>query len=286
MAEIFKNASLPDYFTVIDGRSREELATMAQNYESEKVILLNNRRIKFDAPFFSTVIFPAHGYKKFKTFQFVEALRRGEALYPTLAKDCFENDRGKARYFGEQVTLIVEQVCALLDEAAAQYRISKPRLTLRCAPTFNENLHFDVYDEDIETHHFRLFVNLDSAHRIWHTSWRLSDVLDRMKELPERILQEETPGGLIKRLNFHVFGGIDSVYEERGEPKHVAFFETGEIWFVDSRKVSHQIFYGRRAISSESVVEICNMVAPQNHYLTLAENRRREILGQPIREPH
>ena len=280
MAEIFKNPALPDYFTTLDGSSPSALENLARLYQSEKVILLENRRVDFDAAFFSTVTLPAErGYKKFKTYQFVEGLRRGENIYPDLAKDCFGGDRGKVRYFSEQLTSIVDQICALLDEAAAGYSIKTPRFTLRCAPTFNENLHVDVYNDDIPTHHFRVFVNLDSAHRIWHTSWRLSDMLGRMSELPRSDLETLSPGGLVKKLNFHVFGGIDSVYEERGEPRHLAYFESGEIWFVDSRKVAHQIFYGRRAISSESVVENDRMIHPENHYLAIAERQRRRLLA-------
>lgn len=280
MVEIFKNSQLPDYFEELDGVVPGDLKDLPRLYESEKVILLRNRRIDFDARFFSSVHLPAErGYKKFKTYQFVEALRRGENIYPTLAQDCFAGDHGRTRYFSEQITSIVDQLCSLLNEAARGYAIEKPRFTLRCAPTFNENLHFDVYKDDIETHHFRVFVNLDSAHRIWHTSWRLSDVLERMGELPRDDLLSLSPGGLVKKLNFHVFGGLNNIYEETGQPRHLAYFDSGEVWFVDSRKIAHQIFYGRRAISSESVVENGRMVDQESHYLKAAERQRKEILA-------
>jgi hypothetical protein len=286
MAELFRNKALPDYFASVDYNDPKAMAGLASLYEDEKVILLTGKRVDFDQEFFARVSMPpVKTYKKFKTVQFVEALKRGETIYPTLAEDVFGGDRGKADHFGKQLSSIVGQVKNLLAEAAPAYRIDKPALTLRCAPTFNENLHVDVYDEDIPNHHFRLFVNLDIAHRIWTTSWRLSDLLaKRLHELPRQQLETLTPGGLLKALNFHVFGGINSIYEEKGEPRHTAYFEPGEIWFVDSRKVSHQIFYGRRAISSESAVATATMQNPARHYLTEAEARRREVLGklQPV----
>jgi ABC-type polysaccharide/polyol phosphate transport system ATPase subunit len=286
IAELVRNKALADYFTSVDYRDAKAMADLTSLYEDEKVILLTGKRIEFDQEFFSrTSMPPVKGYKKFKTIKFVEGLKRGEHIYPALAEDVFGGDKGKATYFGKQLSLIVEQVKDLLVRAAPFYRIDKPALTLRCAPTFNENLHVDVYDNDILEHHLRVFVNLDSAHRIWTTSWRLSDLLARrLHELPRKQLETLSAGALVKVLNFHVFGGLDSVYEERGEPRHVAYFEPGEIWFVDSRKVSHQIFYGQRALSSESAVSNDSMADPKRHYLVQIEARRRELLGaEPAR---
>lgn len=280
MAEIFKNPDLPDYFSAVDFTRPDEVATVPELYESERVTLLTNARIEFDQDFFATVSMPTtRTYKKFKAVQYVASVQRGESIYPTLAEDCFGGDQGKADYFAEQLSSVVSQISEILRKVAPTYQIEKPRLTLRCSPTLNENLHVDVYAEDIETHHFRLFVNLDNAHRTWTTSWRLSDLLERnLKELPLEDIKSLSAGQLIRALNFHVFGGINSIYEETGQPRHTAFFEPGEVWFVDSRKVSHQIFYGRRAISSESVVQPENMINPDRHYLDVAERARKSVL--------
>jgi hypothetical protein len=286
MASLFRNKALPDYFATLDYGRADDLARLPSLYEDERVILLTGKRIDFDAEFFAKISMPSvKPYKKFKALQFVDSLARGETLYPALTQDVFGGDKGKAAQFGKQMTFIVGQVRSLLASAASSYRIDKPSLTLRCAPTFNENLHVDVYDNDILEHHLRVFVNLDSAHRIWTTSWRLSDLLARrLHELSRKQLETLSAGALMKALNFHVFGGLDSLYEERGEPRHIAYFEPGEIWFVDSRKVSHQIFYGQRALSSESAVSNDSMADPKRHYLVEIEARRRELLGaEPAR---
>ena len=279
MAEIWVNKKIPEYFVECDYTDANSLKNLPKLYEQENVILLRNKKIDFDVEFFSRVSLPQdREYKKFKAVNFVKTYRTPGDQYPTLAADCFGGDRAKADYFYEQVKSILAQIEDILNAAAPGYRIKQQRFTLRCSLTINENLHLDVYKEDIPTHHFRLFVNLDSAHRIWHTSWRLTDVVKRMDEMSQDDLTTLSPGQLIRKLNFHVFGGLDSRYEDR-EARHVAFFESGEVWFVDSRRVSHQIFYGRRAISTESVVDAENMDDPSLHYLAIADRRRQDILN-------
>jgi hypothetical protein len=280
MATIYRDDDLPDYFEELDGATSGALGDLIPMYEDEKVVLLRNRRIEFDADFFGSFRLPSsRAYKKFKAIQYVEELAKGNDLYPSLAADCFGGDKKRMNYFRDQISSILRQVTALLNEAAGPYRIDKHRVTYRGSDTFNENLHIDVYKEEIPTHHFRVFVNLDNAHRIWHTSWRLSDILNtRLQELPRKSLESLNSGDLNKALNFHVFGGKNGVFEDLKQPRHVAFFEPGEIWFVDSRTVSHQIFYGRQALSSESVVDRKNMADPARHYLARTDARRQELL--------
>lgn len=280
MALIFRDPRLPDYFAEIDGTDPGALKELIPLYEDEKVIVLRNRKIDFDADFFASFqLPPTREYKKFKAFQYLDEYAKGNDLYPSLAADCFGGDRKRAAYFREQLGSILRQVVSLLNETAGPYRIDRQRVTYRGSPTFNENLHIDVYKEEIPTHHFRVFVNLDSAHRIWHTSWRLSDMLrDRLAELPRKDLESLNAGDINKALNFHVFGGLNGLYEDMKQPRHLAFFEPGEIWFVDSRTVAHQIFYGRQAISSESVVERSNMADPARHYLARTDARRQQLL--------
>jgi hypothetical protein len=280
VATVFRDPNLPDYFEELDCSAAGALKALIPLYEDEKVILLRNRRIEFDPTFFASFQLPGtRDYKKFKAFKYVEEYAKGHDLYPSLAADCFGGDRKRAAYLREQLVSILRQVEALLNEAGGAYKIARHGITYRGSATFNENLHIDVYKEEIPTHHFRVFVNLDCAHRIWHTSWRLSDILrTRLAELPRKQLETMKAGDLNKALNFHVFGGRSGFYEDLKQPRHVAFFEPGEVWFVDSRTVAHQIFYGRQAVSSESVVERQNMADPARHYLARTDARRQELL--------
>jgi hypothetical protein len=75
-----------------------------------------------------------------------------------------------------------------------------------------------------------------------------------------------------------VFGGFETAGRE-GKPKHIAFFEPNEIWLVDSRKVSHQIFYGRRAASTEFAIDVSSMEDPLQHYYAVVDRFRARHLG-------
>jgi len=79
-------------------------------------------------------------------------------------------------------------------------------------------------------------------------------------------------------LNRLVFGGSTSVWWDE-QPRHVAYFEPGDVWAVDSRQIAHQIFYGRRAVSIDFFVDKESMGDPNRHYLSMVENfRARELL--------
>lgn len=284
MAEIFRNDALPDYFSSCDWHDETDMSSLTELYETGRVILLQNRRLDFDADFFAKLRFPAKKeYKKFKAVQIAQQIDSGKNPYPDLVNDCFAGDEGQAAYFAQQVTSIVTQISQMLEVAAPEYTIQKSAMTLRATPTFNENLHVDVYKQDIPTHHLRVFANLDSAHRIWRTSWPLAHLLEhRLAELPGEQLRSLSPGQLLRALNFHVFGGKNSIFEERHEPTHTTYFESGEMWLVDSRLVSHQIFYGRCAISSESVIAESDMLDSSRHYHALAEQHRQRLLQSEV----
>lgn len=50
----------------------------------------------------------------------------------------------------------------------------------------------------------------------------------------------------------------------------------GEVWMVDSRRISHQIFYGRRALSVDYIATPQSMSDPRKHYLAPVERYRRD----------
>jgi hypothetical protein len=52
------------------------------------------------------------------------------------------------------------------------------------------------------------------------------------------------------------------------------------VWLVDSRKVSHQIFYGRRALSTEFAVDPATMDEPSTHYFAVVERYRARLLAE------
>ena len=281
MARLFLNRDLPNYFTSCDLKSAdpETLPKLVEDYETGKVILLENVDLDFDAPFLQSVLFPPErDLKKFKASQFVEAYEYDGELDSRIVESVFAGDRGKASRFAEEVAYLNSRLEHLIERLFPRYRVEEHRTTWRLTETVNENLHIDAYREEISTHHVRLFVNLDDIPRIWHTSYTLDQMLAaHMESLDPDLLATASPGEICRELNQAVFGGWD-VAGRDGRPRHVAFFDPGEVWLVDSRKVSHQIFYGRRALSTESAISPQSMARPETHYLHMVDNARRALL--------
>jgi len=98
-----------------------------------------------------------------------------------------------------------------------------------------------------------------------------------LANLSPEMIKSFSAGDLLKELNFSVFGGRKLIADDH-EPRHACFFDPGEIWFVDSRKIAHQIFYGRKAISTEHVVETNYMLDQKNHYLNMINAARLDYL--------
>jgi len=284
MARIFRHPEVEDYFHELDvaAISAGELAGSATGlYEAGQVCLLKGARIEFDRDFIASLAFDEPATRKFQSINFLKHYARGGLFDPVpegqgeLLRDGFGGDKRRFRHFAEQVRSVNEQVDALVARLFPTYRIDKPSITWRINETINENLHIDVYNEDIPTHHLRLFVNLDNVPRIWHTSHTLDYMLrHHLDLLDEAFVRTASPGRICHDLNFALFKGFKEAGRE-GQPKHIVFFDPGEIWVVDSRKVSHQIFFGRKALSTEHAIARESMADPSTHYYDVVEKYRR-----------
>jgi len=288
MARIFRHPEVEDYFHELD--LQQDPATLARRatelYESGQVIVLKDYRVDFDAELLANLEFTEKTTKKFKSITFLEQHRalstaKGELpdSYGELLRTAFRGDKSRLGAFAEQVHKVNAQVDALAARLFPHYRIEKSSVTWRLNETVNENLHVDAYREELPNHHLRLFVNLDSVPRIWHTSHTLEHVLaTSLHLLGEEALRTSPPGRICRDLNLAFFKGWELAGRE-GQPKHIVFFEPGEVWLVDSRKVSHQIFFGRKALSTEHAVANDSMSNPSAHYFALVERHRDRLLG-------
>lgn len=281
MAQIFKHPALEDYFHEVDfGADDRDLAKLATDlYEKGQMFVLRGAVVEFDREFFSQLAFVGDpGFKKMKSLSFGHRLSHDAAATQQLSLKYFGGDSGRLRYFTEQIALVNKQVAGFIDRLFPSYQVIRPSITWRLSETINENLHIDVYNEDLPDHHVRLFVNLDIVPRIWHTSFTLDGLLKQhLGLLDEKFIRTATPGRICHALNFAVFKGFEEAGRE-GCPKHIAFFDPGEVWVVDSRKVSHQIFFGRKALSTEYAIKPESMTTPTQHYFSIVERRRAEYL--------
>jgi len=289
MAVLYPHKDVENYFVHFDLATAKpsDLQNVVKLYEAGKVILLNGVSIEFDQKFFDTVQFPtgAKVLQKFKSNRFLDEYDSEESSPPSILNSCFNGDGERLRYFAEQVRSVNQQITKLAERLFPKYRFTNDSITWRLTEQLNENLHVDVYREDLPHHHLRMFINLDSVHRIWHTSYTLDYMLDHyISLLDPEFIRSATPGRICLELNAAVFGGRALAGRE-GRPKHIGFFEPGEVWLVDSRKVSHQIFYGRKAVSTEFAVDNASMDDPSTHYFSVVERHRQRLLSALENEP-
>ena len=274
--KIYKHPNVEDYFYSVDSNNFDH-ENIYKLYESGKVIAVQNKKIDFDIDFFNSLKFNEENFKKIKSIKFLNQIKSGiiseefNNIRNSLIENVFSGDLEKFTYFLEQMSCINEQVDGVIRNFFPRYKILQPSITWRLNETWNENLHLDVYREDLKNHHLRVFVNLDSAPRIWHTSHSLEWLLkNELARLDKNFVLQSTSGRVCHALNFEVFKGFEESGRE-GQPKHIIFFEPGDIWFVDSRKVSHQIFFGRKALSTEYAIQNDSMHDPKTHYFNIVD---------------
>lgn len=297
--QLFPHPEVEAYFDVVDASALDAPTAekVARAYEDGRAVLLAGLRPDFDRKFLASIDSPtADVLKKLKSvgvaaYHGLVVEGRAPARDPNAARntpadqygrlldEALGGDVGRMAYLMEQVQSVNGFLNGVVEKIFPTYRLTSRSITWRLAETLNENLHVDVYNQDLPDHHVRIFINLDDTYRIWHTSHRLDRLLqDHLAQLPADLVATGTPGRICHALNFKAFGGFERSGRE-GAPKHVCFFEPGEVWLVDSRKVSHQIFFGRRAVSTDMQVDPTTMLDPEKHYYRTVERQRAAQLA-------
>ncbi len=160
-----------------------------------------------------------------------------------------------------------------------EYTFDRTSVVWRLNTIMAENMHFDTPADPMLVHFARMFVNLDSQPRIWQTSWPISHAVEMMRgKVDQNLLQSLSANDLWAHINKSVFGKNSKQFWDE-QPRHVIFFDPGDVWVVDSRQISHQIFYGRRALSIDFFTDPTKMKNPSKFYLEIAEQFRRDNLG-------
>lgn len=277
MPIIFRAPEVEDYITSYDlsGAARHDRPTLdaiLRDYEDGKCVVLQGLGLKFDSAFFAGLqLANNRTAKKLKS----RADAAGEIDMRALRKSldqCTQDPRAVTT-FAVQADRIARQVMPVM-ESIFPYAFYERRVTWRMLETIHEDLHLDAYAEDRSEQAARMFVNLDTVPRIWHTSHRLDHLLDLYGDrLSDVELADFSPGRIVSSLSERVYGGVPNAGRD-GQPRHTIFFQPGDIWLVDSRKVSHQIFYGRRAISVDLFAPASTMLDPDKHYFAQVEAYR------------
>ena len=280
MPKLFVSDKLPNYFVEFDfsPQNRESGALdrdVLRAFEDGKCIYFRNWIVDFDHEFFSNLdLEDNRPAKKLKS-----KLADDGSLDPKLLQANLSHctkDTATAEQFPVHAEHVSAQVTPILNRIFKDQVYHERRLTWRMLETVHEDLHIDVYGEEKTDFQIRMFVNLDVVPRIWQTSHSLEGLLEQFGHLLiDSELASLGPTALCRLLNQRVYGGLSQAGKD-GQPRHTAFFYPGEVWMVDSRRISHQIFYGRRALSLDYFATPESMDDPSKYYLRSMENYRRQ----------
>jgi hypothetical protein len=276
MPKVFINPNLPDYFSsAADVTSAATPRSFVDEYEGAKVIAFPNLGPGIDHDFWAAL----------DTDRYPELKKFSPILQPGVDPDEERRQLKKALTVRnvdsviadgliEQFQLLMSHLIPAYRAIFAEYDFDRWKVMLRLNTIMAENMHVDTYKNENEQHFARMFVNLDNQPRIWHTSWRISDMVERaIGTIDPRELEGLGRGEVWSKLNASFFGQNSREWWDE-QPRHIAFFAPGDVWIVDSRQIAHQIFYGRRALSIDFSVPKELMKDPSLHYLHIAERFR------------
>lgn len=279
MATIFKNPYLSDYFVDVDDIGIKTplaaIPSFVPQYEAAKVLYFSGMRPEIDFDFWASLDTENNpGFKKL-TYR-VDADPNGDQVDRALERIGGPPDL--AGQLTANIQSLLGQVMPIYHRIFGDYEFSMKRSVWRIQTIYNENLHFDTYAEKEFPDHFaRMFINLDNQPRIWYTSFTADEAFERFgKALSTEVIESPSDAWYWHRFSTSVFGKNSRDWWD-GQPRHIIYFDPGDVWVVDSRQVAHQIFYGRRAVSIDFVVPRKSMLDSSRHYLTLASRQRTRL---------
>ena len=285
MTVIYKHPGLADYFAKLNvraGMRRTEVPSVIPPYEGARVTCFPHLDLEIDHDFWAGL--PTDHIERLKKLS--SSPSAGDPGHdPLLDRRLAEANvpRGLKRRLKREIVRLYERVLPVYEAMFSGYRFTRRQVVWRLNTIRNENMHVDTYVSEQPDHFARLFINLDDQPRIWMTSWTIDEMYARFGDsIPIEALNRMTPGEVHAAINAAAFGGRSTVWWD-SQPRHVAYFDPGAVWSVDSRQVSHQIFYGRRAVSIDFFVDPASMIKPKRHYLWVAERFRVRTLKANLR---
>jgi hypothetical protein len=276
--QLFLNPNLPDYFlSAPEVTSAADARSYVEEYEDAKVIVFPNLNPAINHDFWAGIETDKHPeLKKFGPILMAEydsTEQRRQHRKQLIERGV---DGGLAEALSGQIQLIYDRLIPAYRAIFSDYEFDRHKVMWRLNVIRAENMHVDTYKTENQQHFARMFVNLDTQPRIWHTSWRVQDMVQKARgKIPPRELEGLSRGEVWSKLNAFFFGQNSREWWD-DQPRHIAFFNPGDVWVVDSRQVAHQIFYGRRALSIDFSVPKQQMKNPALHYLDIAERFRAD----------
>jgi hypothetical protein len=296
MATIIKHPDVEDYFiemTLDEIKNRPNGIT--DLYEANKLVVLKDYRLpvdlsvlarlsgniaRVDSPalrktlkkltsvrFFDGIDFDQNGQVDDSIFQTTEPVRK--AVFEVLCN----GDRELFLAACKTMRTAHEAALGLFETCFPTYSYFRIIPSVRLTTTLFENIHWDNHQIADDFQQVRIFCNLDQRPRIWHTSHNFVTYARRMyRDHNLGRFAGKDPNELVNYMCGDILGGTANACRD-ALPRHVMAFEPGEVWFGESRMISHQIFYGERAMVYMFFVRPDGMLLPATRF-----NRQVEAL--------
>ncbi|MGH8614702.1 MAG: hypothetical protein ACREYF_22410 [Gammaproteobacteria bacterium] len=290
MTQLFVHPEVEDYFVEHDFRTAARPGgdaarkAIVDDFVDERLVLLRGLTFDADLSFVRSVTFHQKWkWKKLALTRFEAVSSKKRRTDPEIIEfvhDVFEDDWRRFDYFLTQSSKINQRISSALGQVFSSYRFSQRHIIWRFTETRVENLHFDVDRNCDGLELVRLYVNLDEVPRIWYTAGTFSTVASACYEnLDLARFRDKPTDALLKRIDTGVFGDWNS----RGRDKvarHLVLFEPGDVWLVDGRRVSHQVMYGRRVVSTLFVARPNGVPDPRKTFAQTVANIHMIHQGQ------
>jgi hypothetical protein len=277
MPQIFVNPNLPNYFlSATEVVAGSNIRSYVDEYESPKVVVFPNLKTNVDFEFWSNVDrFPIKKLRaRVDPKNFDNDILEGRQLADSGIGS------GMRKEIGRQASRFLESIIPAYLQIFKGYEFVSMHAVWRLTATLNENMHVDTYKQPYEHHLARMFINIDTQPRIWQTSWTIDEIVKMQSATLSRdFVRTASANDLWAELNRRTFGKSSREWWD-AHPRHVIYFDPGDVWIVDSRQIAHQIFYGRRAISIDFFVSERSMKNCGKQYLRFTENLRQSILAE------
>ena len=280
MAVIFKHPELADYIGTVGAVRLEspqaELPSLTRQFETGQLTFLRKLRLQIDHDFWGGL--PVDRFPALAELRSTPAQSGGgrdELLDASLA--AARLPRRLARRLKSEMQAIYAQILPVHAALFAGYRPRRPQISWRLAEVRGEPLHLEV-PADPETQRATLLVNLDNQPCIWMSGPRLEDLAERYgPSLPPPLLRAAPAPAVLAALGKAAFGDAPVAWSE-DQPKHVIYFDPGDVWIQDLRLAAHQTFYGRRLLRLDFDVDPASMRKRSRHYLVMADALRARML--------
>jgi 3-deoxy-D-manno-octulosonic acid hydroxylase-like protein len=268
MARIHYHPNVADFFVHMDWRqSRDDpfgfKTELIRNYESGKIIILNNSSFIIDYNLLNSFFLP--------TGRRFQKLSYKTLIYPRMYKADIAGlilaKFGRTPLFylrlRREILRVTKQVCRFVRDVFEPYRFRKESVSWRFTSTGPEDLHVDWFRPTDDLHYVRMFINIDEQPRVWSVSHQLEELIAgnyATAGLAE--LGGSPSNSIIDRINNRVLNRVS--YQPASETdRHVVEFAQGDVWLCETRINSHQILSGRRLVATDFYVDPSSMLDPE-----------------------